>query len=79
MAASTQSNRQFPPHRGVVSDGAEKVVATNVDAFDLALTNSGNIYYTDPVHKTLVLIDSKGQRRTVYAGGGIKRQSALAF
>jgi sugar lactone lactonase YvrE len=55
------------------------VVASNVDAFDLALTNAGNIYYTDPVHKTLVLIDSKGQRRTVYAGGRIEAPTALAL
>jgi gluconolactonase len=60
-------------------DGAEKVVASNVDGFDLALTNSGNIYYTDPVHKTVVLIDAKGQRRTVYSGGGIEAPTALAL
>jgi enterochelin esterase-like enzyme/sugar lactone lactonase YvrE len=61
------------------ADGAEKVVAATVDAFDLALTSAGNIYYTDPVHKTLVLIDSKGQRRTVYSGGGIEAPTALAL
>jgi sugar lactone lactonase YvrE len=60
-------------------DGAEKVVAANVDAFDLALTNSGSLYYTDPVHKTVVLIDAKGQRKTVYAGGGIEAPTSLAL
>jgi gluconolactonase len=60
-------------------DGAEKVVASYVDGFDLALTISGNIYYTDPVHKTVVLIDAKGQRRTVYSGGGIEAPTALAL
>ena len=60
-------------------DGAEKVVASNVDAADLALTNSGNIYYTDPVHKTIVLLDAKGQRRTVYQGGGIEAPAALVL
>ncbi len=60
-------------------DGAEKVVATNVDAFDLALTNAGDIYYTDPSHKTIVRIDAKGQRKTVYSGGGIEAPTALAL
>jgi enterochelin esterase-like enzyme/sugar lactone lactonase YvrE len=60
-------------------DGAEKIVATNVDAADIALTSSGNLYYTDPVHKTLVLIDAKGARRTVYSGGGIEAPSAMAL
>lgn len=61
------------------ADGAEKVVASNVDGFDLAITQSGNIYFTDPVHKTVVLIDAKGQRRTVYSGGGIEAPTALAL
>lgn len=61
------------------SDGAEKVVASNVDGFDLALTNAGDIYFTDPVHRTVVLIDSKGQRRTVYSGGGIESPTSLAL
>ena len=60
-------------------DGAEKVIAKDVDALDLALTNSGNIYYTDPVHKTLVLIDAKGVRRTVYSDGGIEAPTSLAL
>ncbi|MDE3196326.1 MAG: SMP-30/gluconolactonase/LRE family protein [Acidobacteriota bacterium] len=61
------------------ADGSEKVVASNVDGFDLALTNSGNLYYTDPVHKTIVLIDGKGRRRTVYSGGGIESPSAITL
>ncbi|HXJ41245.1 MAG TPA: alpha/beta hydrolase-fold protein, partial [Bryobacteraceae bacterium] len=61
------------------ADGSEKVVASNVDGFDLALTNAGDIYFTDPVHKTVVLIDAKGQRRTVYPGGGIEAPTALAL
>ncbi len=61
------------------ADGSEKVVAQNVDAFDLALTNAGDIYYTDPVHKTVVLIDSKGQHRTVYSGGEIESPAALTL
>jgi sugar lactone lactonase YvrE len=60
-------------------DGSEKVVAQNVDAFDLALTSSGNTYYTDPVHKTVVLIDPKGLRRTVYPGSGIEAPTSLAL
>jgi sugar lactone lactonase YvrE len=60
-------------------DGAEKTVASNVDGFDLALTNSGNIYFTDPVHRTIVLIDAKGQRKTVYSGGGIESPGSLTL
>ena len=61
------------------TDGTEKVVATNVDAADLALTNTGSIYYTDPVRRSVVLIDAKGQRKTVYNGGGIESPTALAL
>jgi len=59
--------------------GDEKVVAANVDAFDLAPTRSGSLYYTDPVHRTLVLIDAGGRRRTVYSGGGMEAPAALAL
>jgi enterochelin esterase-like enzyme/sugar lactone lactonase YvrE len=71
-----------PSARRIVAwaaDGAEKVVAANVDAFDLALTSSGDLYYTDPVHKSVVLIDAKGARKTVYSGGGIESPAALAL
>ncbi|MCU1328127.1 MAG: putative esterase, partial [Bryobacterales bacterium] len=70
------------PARRIVSwapDGAEKVVASNVDGFDLSITAAGDIYFTDPVHKTVVLIDAKGQRRTVYSGGGIEAPTALTL
>jgi gluconolactonase len=61
------------------ADGGEKVVASNVDGFDLALTNAGNLYYTDPVHRTVVLIDAKGVRRVVYSGGGIEAPTSMAM
>lgn len=61
------------------ADGSEKVAASHIDGFDLALTKSGNVYVTDPVHKTIVLIDSRGQRRTVYSGGGIEAPAALTL
>ncbi|HKD04457.1 MAG TPA: alpha/beta hydrolase-fold protein [Bryobacteraceae bacterium] len=61
------------------ADGSEKVVAQNLDAFDLALTNAGDIYYTDPVRKTIVLIDAKGQHRNVYSGGEIEAPTALVL
>lgn len=61
------------------TDGSEKVVASNVDGFDLALTNAGMIYYTDPVHKTVVSIDAKGLRKNAYAGGGIEAPTSLAL
>ncbi len=59
--------------------GSVKTVATNVDGYDLAPTKAGGIYYTDPVHKTVVFLDAKGQRRTVYSGGEIEAPTALAL
>ena len=61
------------------ADGSEKVVAGNVDGFDLAITSAGDIYYTDPVHKSVVLITAKGARKTVYSGGGIEAPTALVL
>lgn len=71
-----------PAGRRIVSwgpDGAETVAASNVDAFDLAITKSGDIYYTDPSHKAIVVIDAKGQRKGHYAGGGIESPAALTL
>ncbi len=44
----------------IVSFGPErKVVATNIDAADLAITAKGDIYYTDTAHKTVGRVNGK--------------------
>jgi gluconolactonase len=71
-----------PSLRRVVSYGAagdEDLVAENLDARDLALTAAGAIYVTDPVRKTIVMIDAARQRSTVYRGGEIAAPTALAI
>lgn len=59
--------------------GDERVVATNVDATDLAISAKGEIYFTDAVHKTVGHIDVKGQARSVYNGGEIAVPYGIAL
>jgi len=71
-----------PAAKRVVSYGAagdEKIVAQNIDADDLALTQNGAIYFVDTAHRTVGCIDAKGQRRVVYAGGEIMKPTALTL
>jgi len=56
-----------------------KVVASNVQANDLALTKAGAIYFVDTAQKTVGYIDPHGQRRIVYNGGEIMSPSALTL
>jgi gluconolactonase len=49
---------------------AEKVVARDVDATDLAVTTKGAIYFTDAAH-TVNLIEPGGGVRVVYPAGGL--------
>ncbi|MDR3792092.1 MAG: alpha/beta hydrolase-fold protein [Terracidiphilus sp.] len=59
--------------------GDEKIVARNVAAFSLALTQKGTIYFTDQQHKTIGMIDPTGHARTVYDGGEIAMPSGIAL
>jgi sugar lactone lactonase YvrE len=61
------------------ADTAERVVAQNVQANDLAITKSGAIYFVDTTQKTVGLIDAKGQHRVVYNGGEIMSPTALTL
>lgn len=49
-------------------DGHETVLAENVGSNDLAVSNRGDIYFTDPSSKHVWLIDAKGQKRAVHEG-----------
>jgi sugar lactone lactonase YvrE len=72
---------QQTPKR-IVSYGAggdEKVVATRVDAKDIALDGAGDIYFVDATRKAIGYISAKGQRRVVYEGGEIMQPSALTL
>jgi len=71
-----------PAARRLVSygpDGAEKVIATNIDASDLALTRSGGIYVVDSARRTVAYLDASGSRRVVYDGGEIMKPTALTL
>ena len=60
-----------PGQRRIVSfgpDGGEKIIAGNVEAHDLAVTEKGGIYFTDQTAKTVNLIDPSGRVRVVYNG-----------
>ena len=62
-----------------LAGGGKKIVAQNVAARDLALTQNGSIYFTDPVRKTVGLVDASGRVRTVYDGGEIALPAGLAL
>lgn len=70
-----------PTRNRIVSWSAsdEKVVADGVSATDLAVTAQGDVYFTDAVHKTVGLVDSRGAKRVVYSGGEIASPSALTL
>ena len=59
--------------------GAEKVVAQNVSASDLAITAKGDIYFTDAVAKTVSFIDAKGQKHGAWSGTDIGLPLALSL
>jgi gluconolactonase len=63
----------FGPH------GGEKSVARDVEAHDLALTQKGDLYFTDPAHKTIGLIDASGKERPVNSGDGMAILSGLTL
>lgn len=70
-----------PAARRIVSygDAEEKIVASNIDAHDLALTASGEIYFIDASRKSVGHIDAKGRQRVVYGGTELMQPSALAL
>jgi sugar lactone lactonase YvrE/predicted esterase len=63
---------------GLAGSG-KKVVAKNVEARDLAITQKGAIYFTDSAHKTIGLVDATGHMSTVYDGGEIAIPTGIAL
>jgi gluconolactonase len=49
-------------------DGTESVIAEDVNSNDLAINPRGEIYFSDPPHKQVWLIDAKGNKRVVHEG-----------
>ena len=49
-------------------DGAESVLAEDVDSNDLAVTAHNEVYFTDPPNHRVWFIDSKGSKRVVFTG-----------
>jgi sugar lactone lactonase YvrE/enterochelin esterase-like enzyme len=50
-------------------DGTEKVIAEDVNSNDLAITQKGEIYFSDPPGKRVWFIDAKRNKRVVHEGG----------
>ncbi|MEO7145252.1 MAG: SMP-30/gluconolactonase/LRE family protein, partial [Bryobacteraceae bacterium] len=46
-------------------DGAETVLAEDVDSNDLAVNRNGEVYFSDPPNKRVWFIDAKGEKRVV--------------
>lgn len=51
-------------------DGAESVIADGVNSNDIVLNQRGDIYFSDPEHKQVWFIDTKGNKRVVHEGIG---------
>jgi len=49
-------------------DGAESVIAEDVNSNDIAINNRGEIYFSDPEHKRVWFIDAKKVKRVAYEG-----------
>jgi len=49
-------------------DGAESVIADDVNSNDIAVNQRGQIYFSDPEHRRVWFIDSKRQKRVVHEG-----------
>ncbi len=49
-------------------DGAEAVLAEGVSSNDLAVSRSGEVYFTDPPNKRVWYIDPQGNKRVVHEG-----------
>jgi sugar lactone lactonase YvrE len=59
--------------------GDMRVVARGVDVNDMAVTAKSEIYFVDPVKKTIGQADASGKVRVVYAGGEIAAPAGLAL
>jgi len=51
-------------------DGAESVIAADVNSNDIVLNQRGEIYFSDPEHKQVWFIDAKRNKRVVHEGIG---------
>ena len=49
--------------------GKATVIASDIDSNDLCVTQSGNLYVTDPPHKQVWLITQNGEKRVVDTNG----------
>jgi len=49
-------------------DGAETVLASDVESNDLCLNAKGDIWFTDPRNKRLWFLDTKGNKKVVHEG-----------
>ena len=59
--------------------GDEQTLAEDVDVEDIAVSVRSIIYFTDPIHRTIGMIDASGRSRIVYQGGEIAMPSGLAL
>lgn len=61
------------------ASGEEKVVASNVEANDLALTAKGEIYFVDTAHRTVNLLPANGKPRVVATCENILKPTAITL
>jgi gluconolactonase len=59
--------------------GDMRVVASNVDVNDMAVTAQSRIYFSDTERKTIGLVDASGRVRVVYSGGEIASPGGVAL
>lgn len=62
-----------------LADGGKKLVPQYVHARDFVLTQNGSIYFTDPLRRTIGLIDPSGHTRIVYDGHEIAVPTGIAL
>jgi sugar lactone lactonase YvrE len=85
VAADGRVYAAEPTNHRIVSWGSagdEKLIARDVDATDLLITKSGNLYFTDQKAGSIHLIDTSGKRRTVYevsSGAGLLAPGAMTL
>jgi sugar lactone lactonase YvrE/enterochelin esterase-like enzyme len=53
-------------------DGAESVIAEDVNSNDLVINSKGEIWFTEPPTKKIWYIDAKGNKRAVHDGRGFE-------
>ena len=68
MAACTRARTGASASWPTAPDGAESVIAEDVNSNDIAVNQRGEIYFSDPEHKQVWFIDARKDKRVVHEG-----------